>query len=51
MADTPKSAPAMTTEAGFLADRLRFWHSATRFATFVAGAIVLLLLILWWWLV
>ncbi len=52
MAETTHSIPAgLTTPEGFLADRERFWHSVTKFMTYVAVALVLLLLILWWWLV
>jgi hypothetical protein len=52
MDDQPKPSPvAPMTEESFVADRKRFWGSATKFATYVAGAIVVLLLILWYWLV
>jgi hypothetical protein len=52
MAETVQGgATAPTTAEGFLADRLRFWHSATKFMTNVAVALVVLLLFLWWWLV
>jgi hypothetical protein len=52
MADnTNLSPPAPTTADGFLADRLHFWQSATKFMTNVVIALVVLLLFLWWWLV
>ncbi len=52
MADVTQSAPSgPTTEEGFLADRERYWHSATRFMTYVIAFIVCLLAFLWWWLV
>jgi hypothetical protein len=52
MADTTGTAPPPpTTTEGFLADRLHFWHSATKFMTNVIIALVVLLLFLWWWLV
>jgi hypothetical protein len=52
MADVTRTAPgAPTTEEGFLADRMRFWSSATKFMTYVIAFLVCLLLFLWWWLV
>lgn len=42
---------APSTSDGFLADRLTFWNSATKFSTRVVVAIVVLLLALWWFLV
>jgi hypothetical protein len=40
-----------TTTEGFLADRMKFWASFTRFTTFVALFLVVLLAALWWFLV
>ncbi len=52
MADLPRSTPAApSTAEGFLADRMSFWASATRFSTRVVVALVVLLLLLWWFLV
>ena len=54
MSDTPKSSPppvAPTTSEGFLADRLSFWTSATRFMTNAVIALAVLLVLLWWFLV
>ena len=55
MSDTPapKSAPpaAPTTSDGFLADRLSFWTSATKFMTNAVIALVVLLVLMWWFLV
>jgi hypothetical protein len=52
MADATQPAPsAPTTEEGFLADRQRFWTSATKFMTYVIAFLVVLLMFLWWWLV
>jgi hypothetical protein len=52
MADIAHTIPAaLTTEDGFLADRLRFWHSVTKFMTYVVVALVVALLLMWWWLV
>jgi hypothetical protein len=42
---------APTTAEGFLADRMSFWASATRFSTRVVVGLVILLLLLWWFLV
>ena len=52
MADTLQRGPVgPSTEDGFLADRLSFWATVTKFATrFVIGLVVLLLL-MWWFLV
>jgi hypothetical protein len=52
MADnTQPAAAAPTTAEGFLADRLRFWTSATKFMTNVIIALAVLLALLWWFLV
>jgi hypothetical protein len=51
MAELTTTQAAPTTEEGFLADRLSFWHSATKFMTNVVIGLFLLLLFLWWWLV
>ncbi len=52
MTDAHSSAPlGPTTAEGFLADRMTFWHSFTRFTTWVAGFLIVLLAVLWWWLV
>jgi hypothetical protein len=52
MADISQGTPsAPTTAEGFMADRLSFWASATKFMTNVAIAIVVLLVLLWWFLV
>ena len=52
MTDLHSTAPlGPTTEEGFLADRLTFWHSFTRFTTYVAAFLIALLAILWWTLV
>jgi hypothetical protein len=40
-----------TTTEGFVADRMKFWASFTRFTTFVALFLVVLLAALWWFLV
>lgn len=42
---------APSTSDGFLADRLRFWTSATKFMTNVVIGIVVLLVLMWWFLV
>jgi fatty acid desaturase len=52
MADNiPTTPSAPTTAEGFLADRIRFWTSATKFMTYVVVGLIGLLLFLWWWLV
>ena len=53
MSDLPKRpAPsAPSTSEGFLADRLSFWMSATKFMTNAVIALVVLLVMLWWFLV
>ncbi len=53
MSDTPNRPPpaAPSTSEGFLADRLSFWTSATKFMTNAVIALVVLLILLWWFLV
>jgi hypothetical protein len=52
MTDAQSLTPSgPTTTEGFLADRMRFWASFTRFTTFVAAFLVVLLALLWWFLV
>jgi hypothetical protein len=52
MANTINTAPTgPVTEEAFLADRLRFWASVTKFMTYVAGGLVLLLIAMWYFLV
>ena len=53
MSDTPNHPPpaAPSTAEGFLADRLSFWTSATKFMTNAVIALVVLLVLLWWFLV
>ena len=52
MADIAKQAPVSpSTEDGFLADRLSFWASATKFMTRTVIALVILLALMWWFLV
>ncbi len=52
MADMMQNAPTgPVTEEAFLADRVRFWDSATKFGTYVAGAILVLLILMWYFLV
>ena len=53
MADMPKTTTpaAPSTAEGFLADRLSFWTSATKFMKNVVIALVVLLALLWWFLV
>ncbi len=53
MADPPKTPlpVAPTTSEGFLADRLSFWTSATKFMTNAVIALVVLLVLMWWFLV
>ena len=49
MADTIQPGPVSpSTEDGFLADRLSFWSSATKFMTRVVVGLVILLLLMWW---
>ena len=51
MAETVQRAPAApSTEEGFLADRLSFWASATKFMTRVIVALVILLVAMYWFL-
>ncbi len=45
------SAAGPSTAEGFLADRLAFWSSVTRFMTRVVIALFVLLVLLWWFLV
>jgi hypothetical protein len=42
---------APSTAEGFLADRLAFWSSVTRFMTRTVIALVVLMILLWWFLV
>ncbi len=52
MADTMHNAPTgPVTEEGFLADRIRFWDSVTKFMTRVGIALFVLLILLWYFLV
>lgn len=51
MADINSAPTAPSTADGFLADRLSFWASATKFMTRVVIALVVLLVALWWFLV
>ncbi len=52
MANVSQSSPdALTTEEGFLADRVKFWNAVTSFMAYVIVGLVLLLAFLWWWLV
>jgi hypothetical protein len=52
MADTMHTSPTgPVTEEAFLADRLKFWDSVTKFMTRVAVALVVLLTLLWYFLV
>ncbi len=52
MADTIQQRPAApSTEDGFLADRLSFWATATRFATRFVVGLVILLVLMWYFLV
>ena len=52
MANTTNPAQvAPTTEDGFLADRLSFWASVTKFSTRVVIGLVVLLALMWWFLV
>ncbi len=52
MADSVQRTPAgPSTEDGFLADRLSFWATATKFATRFVIALVILLILMWWFLV
>ena len=52
MAEITRAAPAApSTEEGFLADRLSFWTSATKFMTRVVIGLAVLLAALWWFLV
>jgi hypothetical protein len=47
----PATQSGPTTTEGFLADRMRFWASFTRYTTFVAAFLIVLLSLLWWFLV
>ncbi len=52
MADITQRAPVSpSTEDGFLADRLSFWATATKFMTRVVVALFVLLALMWWFLV
>ena len=52
MADTAQQAPVTpSTEDGFLADRLSFWASVTKFSARVVAALAVLLGLMWWFLV
>ncbi len=48
---SPVTNRGPTTAEGFLADRLKFWASFTRFTTFVAMFLIVLLALLWIFLV
>ena len=51
MAETNRAPAAPSTADGFLADRLSFWTSATKFMTRAVIALAVLLVLLWWFLV
>ncbi len=51
MAEIDRAPAAPSIADGFLADRLSFWTSATKFMTRVVIALVVLLVALWWFLV
>ncbi len=53
MADVSRGAAmaAPSTEQGFLADRLSFWTSVTKFMTRVVIGLFVLLALMWWFLV
>ena len=52
MADNIQRGPAApSTSEGFLADRLSFWATVTKFGTRVAIGLVVLLLLMWYFLV
>lgn len=52
MANVSQNASsAPSTAEGFLADRLSFWTSVTKFMTRVVIALVVLMVLLWWFLV
>ena len=52
MADNIRRGPvAPSTSDGFLADRLSFWATVTKFGTRVAIGIGVLLLLMWYFLV
>ncbi len=47
----PTTPTGPVTEEAFLADRLRFWDSVTKFGTRVAIGLAVLLILLWYFLV
>ena len=53
MADAPRNPvpAAPSTAEGFLADRLSFWTSATKFMKNAVIALAVLLVLMWWFLV
>jgi hypothetical protein len=51
MTDSSPAPTGPTTAEGFLADRVRFWGSFTKFTTAVAAFLVVLLVLLWIFLV
>ncbi len=51
MAESYTAPTGPVTEDAFLADRQRFWASATKFGTNVAIGLVVLLILMWYFLV
>ncbi len=51
MTDASPAPTGPTTAEGFLADRMKFWGSFTRFTSWVAAFLVVLLALLWIFLV
>ncbi len=46
MAQHPMMTSGPETEQAFFADRERFWHAWTRFATVVASGLVIMLILM-----
>jgi hypothetical protein len=51
MSNSSPAPTGPTTAEGFLADRVRFWGSFTKFTTWAAAFLVALLVLLWIFLV